>query len=109
MHLTDLSDALVAVTAKTYHGAAPGDVTGAYIVWAEDGQADAVHGDNQMLIQVLTGTIDLYTQTEFDPLMQTVQAALNVLGIGWRLNSIQYEDGTGYWHYEWVWEMAVEP
>ena len=103
MTLADLRDALLAATTKVYHFAPPESVTGPYIVWAEDGQANASHGNNQMTVQVLTGTVDYFTKTEFDPNFDAIQAALNALKIAWRLNSIQYEEATKFLHYEWVW------
>ncbi len=106
MTLFDLRDALVDITPQTYHYAPPQNVKGKYIVWAEDGQADAVWAGNKMIHQVLTGTIDLFTKEENDPMFQQIQEKLNSLDLSWRLNSIQYEDDTGYIHYEWVWELG---
>lgn len=80
-----------------------------YIVWAEDGQADAVHGDNRMQTQALTGTVDYFTKVEYDANVQKIQKALSDAKIPWRLNSVQYEDETGYIHHEFVWEIAVNP
>jgi len=105
MILADLKNALLTVTDKVYHFDATG-ATGNYIVWAEDGQADSVWADGGMKEQTITGTIDLFTKTEYDPLFSAVQAALNDLGISYRLNSIQYEADTNFQHYEWVWEMV---
>lgn len=76
-----------------------------YIVWAEDGQSDAVWANDRMLGQTIQGTIDLYTRAENDPLFQAVQKALNAAEISFRLNSVQYEDDTGYIHFEWVFEV----
>jgi hypothetical protein len=42
-------------------------------------------------------------------MLGTVQAFFNTLEIGWKLNSIQHEDDTGYDHYEWVWEFVQRP
>ena len=108
MRLVDLGNALKAVTPNTSHYK-PSKKPDKYIVWAEDGQADAAHGNNQMQIQVLTGTVDYFTKTEFDTVVQQIQAALNELEIGWRLNSVQHEEETGYIHHEWVWTMEVSP
>ena len=83
--------------------------TGNYIVWAEDGQADAVHGNNRMQEQALTGTTDYFTRTKFDPDVQRIQKAMSDSKISWKLESIQKEDDTGYIHYEWVWQIAVNP
>lgn len=97
-----LKNALLAVTSKSYHYAPPQTVTGAYIVWAEDSQADEVWADNQMQDQAIEGTVDYYTKTEGDTNVDTIQTALNGV-CSWRLNSVQYEQDTGYIHYEWVW------
>ena len=80
--------------------------TGNYIVWAEDGQANSVWADGRMKEQTITGTIDYYTKTEYDVNFSTIQAALGVIGISYRLNSIQYEELTKYIHTEWVFEIG---
>jgi nucleosome binding factor SPN SPT16 subunit len=54
----------------------------------------------------MAGTIDYFTKTEFDPIVETIQEKLNSIDIAWRLNSVQYEKDTGYIHYEWAWEMV---
>lgn len=76
-----------------------------YIVWAEDGQGDAVWADNMMQQQTITGTIDYFTKIENDENMERIQEALNDAEICFKLNSVQYEGETGYIHYEWVWEI----
>lgn len=49
-----------------------------------------------------TGRLITSTKTEFDETIDNIQAALESNhSIGWRLSSIQYEDGTGLIHYEW--------
>lgn len=107
--MIDVRDALLTVTQKVYHFSPPKDATGSYIVWAEDGQASAKHGNNRMQEQALTGTVDYYTKIEYDPVVQQIQKAMSDAGIPWRLESIQKEDATGYIHYEWVFEMVVDP
>ena len=76
-----------------------------YIVWAEergnDLEADNVHAERGW-----TGTVDLFTKTENDPLVEAVGEALSSAGIAWYLNSVQFEDDTGLIHHEWVWEVA---
>ena len=54
----------------------------------------------------MTGTTDLYTKQEFDPWAPALGASFDEAGISWYLSSIQYEEETGFWHYEWVWEVA---
>lgn len=105
--LRKLRDALLSVSSKVYHFEAQGELP--YIVWAEEGQSAASYGDGVMGRQVLTGTIDYYTKDEYDAGVWLIQDALNKIGIGWRLNSIQLEDDIGVVHYEWVWNMEVNP
>lgn len=103
--MNDLITALLSVTQKVYHYAPPQNVTGAYIVWAEDSQGDSVWADGVMVQQAIQGTIDYYTKTESDSKISAIQTALNDAGISFRLNSIQYEPDTGYIHHEWVFEV----
>lgn len=104
--LSKIRDALLTVTQKTYHYEPPDDVTGNYIVWAEDGEGGSVRADNELQEQVITGTIDYFTKTEYDSNYSSIQTALNTAEISFRLNSIQREKETGYIHYEWVWELG---
>ena len=77
-----------------------------YIVWAEDGEGDSVHGDGHKLEQVIQGTIDYFTKTDGDENIDKIQDALDEEKISYYLSSVQYEDETGYMHYEWIWEVA---
>ena len=104
MILADIKTALLTITNNVYHFDATGAI-GSYIVWAEDGQGDSVWADGKMQNQVITGTIDYYTKTEYDANFNAIQEALNDLGISYRLNSIQYETDTKYIHYEFVFEF----
>lgn len=106
--LNKLKTALLTVTSNAGHYEAF-EKTDKYIVYAEDGQADAIHGNNRMQAQVLTGTVDYFTRTEYDANVLAIQKAMSDAGIPWRLNSVQYEPNTGYIHWEWVWEMRVNP
>lgn len=74
-----------------------------FVVWAEDGEQDSFHTDNHKKEQQITGIVDLYTLTEFDSLVDDVQEILNGENVGWRLNSVQYEDETNLIHYQWRW------
>lgn len=79
-----------------------------YFVWQEDSRNDLVVGD-QHAEKAVEGTTDLYTKQEFDPWADEFEAALDADGcIAWRLNSCQYEEETGFHHYEWVWQVPVE-
>ncbi len=75
-----------------------------YLVWQEDGandfEADGVHAE-----KAVTGSTDLFTKQEFDPWREAMEAAFDAAGIVWYLNSVQFEDETQFWHYEWSWEV----
>lgn len=77
-----------------------------YIVWAEDSEGSSVEGDNRKVNQSIQGTIDYFTRTEFDPIVDDIQEALIDAEISFQLNSVQYEEETKYIHYEWVWEVG---
>lgn len=76
-----------------------------YFVWQEDGSND-LSADNGHAEGAVTGTTDLYTKVEFDPWADALGESLTAYGIAWELSSIQYEEDTGFYHYEWAWEVA---
>lgn len=75
-----------------------------YMVWGADGTADTIHADGKLSERAKTGTIDLYSAESMGTDYCNVEKALNMSGVAWSLNSVQYEDGAGLVHYEWVWE-----
>lgn len=77
-----------------------------FLIWQESGEGTSFHSGNHKTEQVITGTVDVFTKTEFDPLLDDVQNALEALGVAWTLNSVQYEDDTNLIHYEWYFEVA---
>lgn len=105
MTLQGIRDLLLNIGPPVSHYFASGQ-TGNYIVWAEDGEGASGHADGQKTTQIIQGTIDYFTKTEFDPIMEQIQEKLNGSDIAWRLSSVQYEKDTGYIHYEWVFEVV---
>ena len=77
-----------------------------YFVWQEDGAGDGVKAESRHDEKTTTGTTDLFTKTEFDPWAEEIEASFSNHGIAWHRNSVQYEDETGFIHYEWVWEVV---
>ena len=75
-----------------------------YFVWQEDGandfEAGGLHAE-----KAVTGSTDLFTKQEFDPWRDELEAAFDAAEIVWSLNSCQLEEETGFWHYEWDWEV----
>lgn len=76
-----------------------------YFVWQEDGSND-FPADNGHAEGAVTGTTDLFTKLEFDPWAGALGESLSAHGIAWALSSVQYEEDTGFYHYEWAWEVA---
>lgn len=76
-----------------------------YFVWQEEGTktfaADDTHKETAM-----RGSTDLFTKIEFDPWKDAFEFAMDKEGIAWSFNSTQYEEETGYIHYEWLWEVT---
>lgn len=95
---------MLGITDDVYHYEAAG-VKDRYIVWAEDSEPRSLGANNHKDGQTIQGTIDYFTKTDFDETVDKIQDALNEARISFRLNSVQYEDETGYQHYEWLWEV----
>lgn len=81
------------------------DTSQPYGVWAEDGETANLDADNCKAGQTIEGTIDWFTKDEDDPVIAAIPNALNAARIGWELNSVQYEDETGYIHYEYLFRV----
>lgn len=77
--------------------------SGDYGVYFADGQeafsSNEVSGSEVML----SGYVDYFTRDSSETPKVAIESALKSLGIVWYLNSIQFEDDTGYIHYEWRW------
>ena len=99
--LRDVQAALLTVTNACHHYRRPSKPAESYIVWAEDREAESMESENRKAEQQIHGTIDYFTRTEFDVKVDQIQEALNAYGIGFRINSVQYEDETNLIHYEW--------
>lgn len=75
-----------------------------YFVWQEDGANDLI-ADGSHAERAVTGTTDLFTKKEFDPWAEQIEQAFEKCGISYERSSVQYETDTGFYHYEWVWEV----
>lgn len=93
----------LAVTDQVSHGQRM--KSSRYFVWQEDGFNDLAAG-NGHAERAVTGTTDLFTKREFDPWADALGESLSGHGIAWYLSSVQFEEDTGFWHTEWVWEVA---
>lgn len=77
---------------------------GDYGVWADDGAND-LYADDVHAEHALEGTIDYFTRDASGAPKTAIEAVLNG-EVAYYLNSIQYENDTGYIHYEWVYERS---
>lgn len=105
MALNKVKEALLTVSENVYHYTAHNQ-TDKYIIWAEDSESRSIKSDNRKIQQGIEGTIDYFTKEENDETTVKIQNALNAAEIPFRINSIQYEDETGYIHFEWVFEVV---
>lgn len=72
-------------------------------VWAEDSE-NTLFANGKHAERAIQGTIDYFTRSDDGAAMATIEAALDSINIAWYLNSIQFEDDTGFLHYEWIFE-----
>lgn len=75
-----------------------------YFVWQEEGSND-LEADNGHIESAMRGSTDLFTRQEADPWIADFEKSLDENDVAWYLNSVQYEEDTGFIHYEWVWEV----
>lgn len=96
-------DALLSVLpTATFHYIASTKHGDEYIVWAEENSAD-LKANNVSVEVAMTGTIDLFTKTEYSAKIDAIETALANAGVSYAINSVQYETDTNFIHYEWVW------
>lgn len=90
-----------------HHFERPKDKPAHWIVWQENGEMSSFNGENRKQEQQATGTIDCFTQIEYDPLLDEIQNALDGAdNISWALETVQYEDDTMLIHYEWSFRVV---
>lgn len=103
---------------------------GDYGVYALDGANDLVAGGkhaekvNRLSVDYFTRSIDtsvvfaprgsdeyltrmegLYSYIDHHPAKTAIEAAFDHADIAWYLNSVQFEEDTGYVHFEWIVEV----
>ena len=76
-----------------------------YFVWQEEAE-QSLKADNRHVERTVQGTTDLFTKREFDPWKHDIEFSFTRSGIAWELNSVQFEEDTGFLHYEWVWNVT---
>lgn len=64
-------------------------------VWADDG----------LRHQAVEGTVDLFCHSSGRESMQTVQSAMDSIGISYRLAGVDYESDTRLAHWQWIFQL----
>lgn len=98
-----LKTALDATELKFAHFGWSKAPSGDYGVFAEDGE-NAMHGDQLHAETAMRFTVDYFTRSDSDTIRTTIEAVLEPFA--WYLNSVQFEDDTGFVHYEWIVEVV---
>ena len=95
------------------------DIPFVELAWSHspDNKYGVINLDNQIALdadadpvseKMLTGFVDVFVKKPQDISTVTdVENAMNRLGIYFALNSVQFEDDTGYVHYEWTWRDTL--
>lgn len=100
MTMQNLVTALTQTGLKFAHYAWSKAPEGDFGTYAEDSgkdmSADNIHGERGTV-----GYINYFTRDDSGTPRTTIEAALNSINIPWNLNSVQYENDTGFIHYEW--------
>ena len=100
MTMAKLVEALEATGYAFAHHAWSNAPSGDYGTYQEysgaDLMADDVHAERGTICYV-----SYFTRDDTATPRTTIESALNSLRIPWVLNTIQYENDTGYIHYEW--------
>ena len=111
MKVTDLRDALLTVTDKVYHYRAPTRQAGQrYIVWGETGGSIPLDADDIPLAITVTGELILYTQTEYDALVNSLITALSNLAqaevFAFQVGGMGYDETGQFFQYVFSWSMT---
>ena len=85
---------------------------GAYYVVQLEFESGQLNGDGEKLERSWEGSLDLFFTklTDRNDLIEETEEILDeIFGSSWYLNSTQYENGTGMFHVEWVFEAMDTP
>lgn len=77
---------------------------GDYGVYAEWGE-NTLYAGNRHGERVTQGSVHYFTRDSSGSFKDMIEAALDIAGAAWYLDTIQFEEDTGYIHLEWAWEL----
>lgn len=102
--LSDLVNALTDTQIPFAHFAWSVAPSGTYGTYGEDGE-NRLAGDNKTAERVMVVYVNLFTKDDSSTPRATIESALDGIPCAWYLNTVQFEDDTGYIHYEWACEV----
>lgn len=77
-----------------------------FVVWQEDGEGDSFLAENGRAEPVISGSLDYYTKTEYDPVVEQISQKLSEIADSWELVTVLYEEETNLMHYSWDWKLV---
>ena len=78
-----------------------------YIIWEETGESNSFHSGNQKSEMFMTVNVELFTQEEYDDLVDDICEFFNENYSRWQLDRVAYEDETNMIHWSWTVEVSV--
>ena len=73
-----------------------------FVTWQEDAEDNPFNANNRNGEICIVGTVDLYTDVEFDPLIDDLVSAFSqATRMKAELVMVDYEDETNLIHYQW--------
>lgn len=76
------------------------------VIWQENSEPTSLQADLCKREQAISGTVDFFTKTEYDPMADAIQEALNSIeSFYWSLDDVSYEEDTNFIHYSWTWRI----
>lgn len=96
---------------SVYHYFSPSRKELPYCVWYEDGESSSLEAGFQKAEQAVEGYVDYFTKTEFDPMFDNIQTALNgIESCVWTYESTSYgdpaSDNNNVIHHTWSWRVG---
>lgn len=102
--MNELVNALNATGYQFRHFAWAKAPEGTYGTYSEDGE-NRLAGSNKTAENALVVYVNLFTKDDTQTPRTTVETALDGIPCAWYLNTVQFEQETGYIHFEWVCEV----
>jgi len=99
MTYSDIKTALLTVIDKVYHHAPPQNVSGNYIIWAEDGDI-GLWAEGRLAEPIISGKAFYYTKDEYDGNVSKIQNVFVGSAATISLIGVEHNEDTGYIEYE---------